>query len=362
MPRSTSAGGLFAVEALELVKTYRGGVRALDGLTFGVEVGAVFALLGPSGAGKSTAVKILTTLSRPDSGRAWVAGAEVRADPDAVRRRIGYVGQVSSAARDATGRENLHLAGRTHGLSGRVLGTRVGELLERFDLSDAADRPARTYSDGMLRKLDVARGLVHEPSVLFLDEPTAGLDPQSSVQLRAEIGRLSHDEGRTVLLTTRDLDEADRLVCELAIVDRGQVVAQGSPGQLKADLRRDTVTVELAPRVEPDHRREITARTALDRVPIVRDVVVAASRVIARADAGAGAVPAVVAALEGAGVGVAAVTVARPSLDDVYLRYTGHRYTGHSWFGAGGRFGVGSVSSRRAADPEDGRAAAPVPR
>ncbi|HJP71034.1 MAG TPA: ATP-binding cassette domain-containing protein, partial [Candidatus Limnocylindria bacterium] len=215
------------VVAEALTKRYPGDVTALNGLAFAVEAGTIFGLLGPNGAGKSTTVKILTTLSRPTSGTASVAGFDVISQAEDVRRVIGVVGQRVAVDPDATGRENLLLAGRVHDLGGAALHARVAELLERFDLVEAADRLARTYSGGMQRKLDVAMGLIHRPRVLFLDEPTTGLDPKARAQLWAEIERLTREDGLTIVLTTHYLEEADRLASRLAIVDRGRVVASG---------------------------------------------------------------------------------------------------------------------------------------
>ncbi len=315
-----------ALHAVDLVKTYPGGrgappIRALDGLSVAVESGSVFALLGPNGAGKSTTVKILTTLSRPDSGRATVAGIDVLRAPDDVRRAIGLVSQKSSSDPMATARENLVLAGRIQGLPARAARARAAELLERFDLLDAADRLAKTYSGGMSRKLDVAIGLVHRPQVLFLDEPTTGLDPEARAGMWAEIGRLSADEQMTVLLTTHYLDEADHLADRLAIIDDGRVVVEGTPEQLKSELRGDAVHVELAAATDGP-----AAEGALSRVAGLRDIGVDGSSLRARADSGARAVPGVLAALDGAGIAVASVTVARPSLDDVYLRHAGRTF------------------------------------
>ena len=310
-----------AIEAHDLVKTYPGGVRALDGLGFAVEAGTVFGLLGPNGAGKTTTVKILTTLSRPDTGRARVAGLDVLRQADQVRRLIGVVAQRSGVDREATGRENLALQGLVHGLRGRELRRRVHGLLDRFGLAEAADRVVGGYSGGMQRRLDIALGLVHHPQVLFLDEPTTGLDPEVRADLWEEIARLAADEGLTILLTTHYLEEADRLASRLAIVDRGRVVVEGTPDGLKRELRGDAVQVELA---EPEADGRVGA--ALDRLDAVREVTVEGRSLRARSDSGATAVPSVLAALESAGVKVASVTVARPSLDDVYLRYTGRAF------------------------------------
>jgi len=311
---------IHAIEADGLVKTYPGDVRALDGLSFAVEEGTVFGLLGPNGAGKSTAVKILTTLSRADSGRATVAGFDVGREQARVRRSIGTVQQGSTVDREATGRENLRLQGQVYGLRGRELEGRASELLERFGLADAADRIARGYSGGIERRLDIAMGLVHEPRVLFLDEPTTGLDPEVRAAMWQEISALASEHGLTILLTTHYLEEADRLASALAIVDRGRVVAAGTPDALKRELRGDAIHVEL------DAVNGHDPRTALGRLDAVRDVVVQGRSLHARADDGARTVPAVLQALEAHGVGVASVTVARPSLDDVYLQYAGRTF------------------------------------
>jgi ABC-2 type transport system ATP-binding protein len=309
-----------AIVAEGLEKRYPGDVTALDGLSFSVEPGTIFGLLGPNGAGKSTAVKVLTTLSKPDAGGASVAGFDVLGEPERVRRVIGTVGQRIAVDVDATGRENLALAGRINGLGGRQLRQRAAELLERFSLAGAADRVARTYSGGMQRKLDVAMGLIHRPRVLFLDEPTTGLDPEARADLWAEIERLTRADELTILLTTHYLEEADRLASRLAIVDHGRVVATGSPDELKAELRGDAIVVELAD--GPDER----AVSVLTRVPGIGESLVDGRSLRARVDRGASAVPAVLSALEGAGIGVASVTVSRPSLDDVYLRHTGRSF------------------------------------
>ena len=314
-----------ALLACELVKTYPAGrkaapVGALDRLSLEVAAGTVVALLGRNGAGKSTTVKILTTLARPDSGTAVVGGNDVLREPQAVRRAIGLVGQKSASDPLATGRENLVLAARIQGMSRTEATRRAAELLDRLDLRDSADRLARTYSGGMARKLDVAIGLVHRPRVLFLDEPTTGLDPEARTELWAEIARLSAEETMTVLLTTHYLDEAERLADRVAIVDAGRVVVEGTPEDLKSELRGDAVNVELA-------AHSPAALPALARVPGLREPVVDGKRIRARAESGARAVPAVLAALDEAGVAVASVTVARPSLDDVYLRHVGRSFT-----------------------------------
>ncbi len=256
-----------AIEAQALVKTYPKNVRALDGLSFLVPTGTIFGLLGPNGAGKSTTIKVLNTLTRPDSGIARVAGLDVVKQPDEVRRAIGCVAQKSGVDINATGRENLTLQAQFYGLRGAALRSRVDALLERFSLAPAADREARGYSGGMKRKLDVAMGLVHTPRVLFLDEPTTGLDPEARADLWKEIGRLSHEDGITVLLTTHYLEEADHLASRLAIVDRGRVVAEGTPDALKGELSGDAIHVDLAQVVE-----EGRVRAALSGVSAIREL------------------------------------------------------------------------------------------
>ena len=316
-----------AIEARQLVKTYavRGekhGIRALDGLDISVPRGMIYGLLGPNGAGKSTTVKILTSLARPDSGEARVEGVDVLARPGQVRHMIGVVAQRSGADPTATGRENLILQGRLYGLRGASVRARADELLAHFGLTEAAGRLVRTYSGGMQRRLDVALGLIHRPAVLFLDEPTTGLDPESRAAMWQEVARLAGGEGMTVLLTTHYLEEADRLASRLAIVDRGRVVTSGTPDELKGELRGDAVQVELPADTDPAQVRRV-----LEALPAVRDVVIAGRDVSARSDDGAAAVPVVLAELQRAGVNAASVAVARPSLDDVYLRHTGRRYS-----------------------------------
>jgi ABC-2 type transport system ATP-binding protein len=312
--------GANAIEAVDLTKAYGEDVQALDGLTFSVPAGTVFGLLGPNGAGKSTTVKVLTTLAHPDGGSARVAGFDVLDEPARVREAIGVVSQAGGLDQEATGRENLRLQGQVFGMGGKELETRIGELLGQFGLADAGDRLVREYSGGMKRRLDVAQALVHKPRVLFLDEPTTGLDPEVRAEMWEEIGRLA-GEGLTVLLTTHYLEEADRLATQLAIVDKGRVVAEGSPDELKRGLRGDAIHVELDADAD-----EAAVREALERVDGVGEVLIDERVVHARAEDGARTVPAVLAALEGAALEVGSVTVARPSLDDVYLRFAGRTF------------------------------------
>lgn len=317
-------GAPAAIEVTDLAKTYGKGdkaVRALDGVSFAVPSGTVFGLLGPNGAGKSTTVKILTTLSRADAGAATVAGIDVGGKPAEVRRVIGYVPQKPCFDPTATGRENLALQGHIYGLGRAAIRQRSDELLERFGLADAAGRITKKWSGGMQRKLDVALGLIHRPQVLFLDEPTTGLDPEARADMWAELAGLTVADGLTVLLTTHYLEEADNLADQLVIVDSGTVVATGTPDQLKSELQGDSVMVELA---EPSVNGH--AKAAVESVTGVHEVGVDGALLRARVDNGAASLPAVLSALDVTGVELMSVTVARPSLDDVYLRHAGRSF------------------------------------
>lgn len=307
-----------AIETCELVKQYRGKTRALDGLTLTVPAGAVYALLGPNGAGKSTAVKVLTTLSQPDSGSAKVAAIDVVHQPEPVRRVIGCVMQKTSVDIDATGRENLLLQGQLYGLRGGALKERANELLESLHLAGKGNQIVRTYSGGMQRKLDIAMGLVHRPRVLFLDEPTTGLDPDSRSELWREIAALSSRDRITVLLTTHYLEEADQLAARVGFIDRGKLVIEGSPDDLKDRLSGDVLTVGFD---APPPANALAS--ALDRAAVLRDWTLNGHILHGRTARGAKAVPILLAALDAAGLSAASVTVARPTLDDVYLHYTG---------------------------------------
>jgi len=310
------------IEANELRKAYPPDVQALDGLSLTVEEGTIFGLLGPNGAGKSTVVKILTTLARPDSGTAVVAGHDVVAEPERVRRSIGVVGQKPGFDPAATGRENLELQGAIYDLHGLDLTSRVDESLERFGLAEAAGRAARTYSGGMGRRLDIAMGLLHRPQVLFLDEPTTGLDPEVRVSIWQQIERLAREEEMTILLTTHYLDEADELAGRLAIVDRGKIVTTGTPDELKRAQRGDALQIELVETPEGD-----AALERLGRIEGLSELTLEGRMLRARALDGATAVPLALAALESGGHRVGAVAMSRPSLDDVYLRYAGRSFT-----------------------------------
>jgi len=317
------------IEVADLVKIYGGSgkaepVRAVDSISFAVQEGEFFGFLGPNGAGKTTTIRILATLARPTSGRASVAGLDVTRDAAEVRRRIGLAMQTVALENMLTGRENLELIGRLHRVPDDVLRTRVDELLELMNLTAAAGRPAGTYSGGMRRRLDLATALVHRPQVLFLDEPTEGLDPQSRAALWEELVRIN-EAGTTMFLTTHYMEEADRLCDRLAIVDGGRIVVEGTPPALKRSVGADSVEIELersAGAETLDH-----AQTGAVALLEGQDGVIAVERseggVSVAVASARMAVPALIKLMDGGSVSVVGVRTREPSLDDVFLRYCG---------------------------------------
>jgi ABC-2 type transport system ATP-binding protein len=310
-----------AVEAHDLVKVFpRGNVRALDGVSLQVEAGTVLGLLGPNGAGKTTVVRILSTILGPDSGHASVLGLDVVTQAEAVRRTIGLAGQYAAVDENLTGRENIHMVARLSHLSRKVAARRAVELLEEFGLTSAGDRVLKTYSGGMRRRLDLAAALVANPPILFLDEPTTGLDPQSRQSLWTAIEELVR-EGTTVLLTTQYLEEADRLARDIVVIDHGRVIAQGTPAQLKADLGTSVVSVTLGEHDEVE--RALGLLTPFSEKPPVVENLVIELTVTDGPKAGAE----VLRALDAAEVPIAGLALREPSLDDVFLNLTGHKTT-----------------------------------
>jgi ABC-2 type transport system ATP-binding protein len=305
-----------AIEARGLRKRY-GSVEALRGVDLTVENGTVFGLLGPNGAGKTTAVRILTTLLRPDEGTAFVDGIDVLADGARLRSRIGVAGQYAAVDENLTGYENLEMVGRLYHLGRATARVRAQELLEAFDLADAGDRVVKTYSGGMRRRLDLGGALVANPPVLFLDEPTTGLDPRSRIGLWELIERLVA-QGTSVLLTTQYLDEADRLCDRLAVIDHGLVIAEGTPVELKGQVGGEQLEIRLC-----DVSEQQRALEALDGVGGERATVEDGSiRVPLRERQGA--IASAVRQLDDAGVAIDDIAVVTPTLDDVFLKLTGH--------------------------------------
>ena len=319
----TSASASAAVEVEDLVREYKGGVRAVDGLGLEVADGEIYGFLGPNGAGKTTVVRVLTTLLRPTSGRAHVAGFDVVRDGDAVRRSIGVALQEAAIDPLMTGRELLRMQGALHGFSTRESKSRAVALLDRVGLTEAGDRRVGGYSGGMRRRLDLALALVHRPRVLFLDEPTTGLDPTSRSALWREV-RALNDEGTTVFLTTQYLEEAEQLADRVGIIARGRLVAEGTPDALKSRVGSPTVHVELS-----DGEDAPRAREALAPLGELEDATLGApTRVAVRAAGGHAAIAPVIRALDAHGVTVESVEVQTPSLDDVFAAVTGSRLEG----------------------------------
>jgi ABC-2 type transport system ATP-binding protein len=306
-----------AIEAVGLVKRYGDNV-ALAGVDFDVPRGAVCALLGPNGAGKTTAVRILTTLTQPDEGSAQVAGFDVCAEPVEVRRRIGLAAQDATVDGLLTGRENLVMIGELHQIPRRSARVRAGELLERFDLVEAADRLVRAYSGGMRRRLDLAATLVAEPEILFLDEPTTGLDPRARIDLWRVLDDLVAG-GVTVLLTTQYLEEAERLADDIVVVDHGRVIARGDARSLKRQVGGDQLHVVVA----DEDDLEAVARMVASVAAAELSIDPAARTVTAPTDRGPEAIAEVAAQLADAGIAIEDLGLSQPTLDDVFLTLTG---------------------------------------
>ncbi len=294
-------------------------VEAVKGIDLTVQPGEIYGFLGPNGAGKSTTLRMLATLLPPDGGTATIAGQDLLLKPTMVRRRIGYVSQAGGADRSATGREDLVLQARLYGLSPAQAGKRTGELIEALELGSFVDRLTRTYSGGQRRKLDIALGMVHQPAVLFLDEPTTGLDPVSRSQLWGRI-RLLKSQGTTVFLTTHYMDEADLLCDRIAIIDDGRIVAEGTPVELKRRISGDILSLTV--NHVPDASE--AAHDALRGLEFVREISTEGGRLKLVVSHGGEALPTVLRLLEARGIGVADISLSRPSLDDVFLSVTGH--------------------------------------
>jgi ABC-2 type transport system ATP-binding protein len=307
-----------AIYAEGLVKTF-GDVRALDGVDLDVPEGTVLGLLGPNGAGKTTAVRVLTTLLKPDSGKAVVAGVDVLRQPNEVRRLIGLSGQFAAVDEYLTGRENLQMVGQLYQMSGRDAKARAVELLDQFNLADAADRPAKTYSGGMRRRLDLAAALVVRPPVMFMDEPTTGLDPRNRLGLWDVIQDLVAG-GTTLLLTTQYLEEADRLAHDICVIDHGKVIARGTSDQLKARTGGERVEVVVHERERLTEATEVLRGFGKGETKVedhMRQVTVPVT-------GGAKLLAEVIRELDSRGIEIDDIGLRRPTLDDVFISLTGH--------------------------------------
>ncbi len=311
---SQDIDGDFAVEAIDLRKTF-GETKAADGISLAIPRGSVFGLLGPNGAGKTTCVRILTTLLRPDSGTARVAGFDVMTDPTEVRRRIGLVGQYASVDEILSGRQNLIMIGRLHGMTTAQARKRADELLERFDLLEPGKKSVKTYSGGMRRRLDLASSLVVSPPVLFLDEPTTGLDPTGRAATWEVISTMTKG-GTTVLLTTQYLEEADQFAERIAVIDHGRVVAEGTPAQLKSKVASATLVVHLGDGLGEEAARAAIAPFAAGEPQVRGQQIVAPLRDL-------GSTAEIVKALAQAGATLDQINIAKASMDDVFFELTG---------------------------------------
>ncbi|CAN5288189.1 daunorubicin resistance protein DrrA family ABC transporter ATP-binding protein [soil metagenome] len=340
-PEGTRGSGpaITAEGLTKIYKTRSGKVHALDGLDLNVEEGTVLGLLGPNGAGKTTTVRVLATLLQPDSGRASVLGYDVERDAQQLRRVIGLSGQYAAVDENLTGRENLWMFGRLYQLPSKTARERADQLLDQFDLSDAGDRTVKTYSGGMRRRLDLASALIGHPKLLFLDEPTTGLDPRSRMGMWDVIRRLVR-EGSTLLLTTQYLEEADALADVIAVVDHGKIIAEGTADELKSKVGGERVEVVVRDQSDLMTARDVLSRHCLADATVDEHT----RRLTAPAEGGAQQLVTVIRALDDAGIAMADVGLRRPTLDDVFLSLTGH------------------VAEREVADAQDDDAPVPTGR
>ena len=310
------------IEVEELRKTYPDGTEAVRDISFSIQEGEFFGFLGPNGAGKSTTIKILITLLRATAGRARVFGFDIATQAESIRMLIGYAAQEVGVDDELTGRENLTLQGRLYHMEPAVLRGRVDELLELVDLVADADRMAGSYSGGMRKRLDLATGLIHRPQLLFLDEPTTGLDPQNRAGIWAYLEELNKRDGLSIFLTTHYLEEADRLCDRLAIIDHGRIIASGSPASLKAELGGDMISLAFRGNEQAQRARAVEVLSGLSFVSGVNQD---NGKLVLTAQHGGQSLPQILRALNEAGVDVVDLTLTSPTLDDVFLKYTGER-------------------------------------
>ncbi len=310
------------VTVKNLTKVFEPNIRAVDGISFNLERGEILGFLGPNGAGKSTTIKVITTLLQKTSGKVVVDGLDLDRDPAKIRAIIGYASQEVGVDDDLTGRENLRLQCKLYHVPGGEVDSRVDELLKTMDLTEAAGRRAGTYSGGMRKRLDLATALIHKPKLLFLDEPTTGLDPQNRRAVWEYIKSLNAS-GMTIFLTTQYMEEADRLADRLSIIDRGHIVAKGTPSALKAEIGADVVQLTLEEDGGSDVRAK--AREALLNLAGVKEIKEFDGSIAVYSQSGSTLVPQIVRTLDGAGAVITQLTLSVPSLDDVFLKYTGRK-------------------------------------
>jgi ABC-2 type transport system ATP-binding protein len=311
------------VSVENLVEVYADGTRALDGISFNVGEGEFFGFLGPNGAGKSTTIKILTTLLRKTSGRVSVVGYDLDESPKEIRKVIGVLSQETIVDVDLTGKENIRLQGRLEQMHGSALESRVDELLKMVQLDEFANKPAGRYSGGMKKRLDLASALIHKPKLLFLDEPTTGLDPQSRVSIWDYLDKLNREEGITIFLTTQYLEEADKLCRQLSIIDHGKIIAGGSPSELKQAIGHDHITLSLKNPNDPVLKSE--TKRILQGIPGVEGVTDSDGGIVCDAQNANEIIAEIVAALDRNNIRPTSLSMSSPTLDDVFLHHTGRR-------------------------------------
>jgi len=312
------------IKVEDLVEVYSDGTKAVDGISFGVDEGEFFGFLGPNGAGKSTTIKVLTTLLKKTSGKVKIAGFDIEKHGDEIRKTIGVQSQETTVDPDLTGRENMMLQGHLHQISGEELKSRVTDLLTLVGLSDVADRRAGHYSGGMKKRLDLASALVHKPKILFLDEPTTGLDPQSRASIWEYLDTLNRQDGITIFLTTQYLEEADKLCQRLFIIDQGKIVASGSPESLKREVGADSITMTLENGTAPSETKA-KAKQVLGGISMINNIIESDGGLTVYAKNASLIIADIVRAFDANKIHLTSVSFSSPTLDDVFLQHTGRR-------------------------------------
>jgi ABC-2 type transport system ATP-binding protein len=312
------------IDVEDLILVYADGTKAVDDISFHVEEGEVFGFLGPNGAGKSTTIKILTTLLRKTAGKVTIMGYDIGYQAQEIRKRIGVESQETVIDTDLTGKENIILQGNLHGMRGTELLNRAEELLQLVELKQVADKPAGRYSGGMKKRLQLSCSLVHKPRILFLDEPTTGLDPQSRAGIWKYLEQLNKEEGMTMFLTTQYLEEADMLCRRLAIIDAGKIITSGSPADLKKQIGQDTISLSVEGSSQKPELAE-NARKIIEQIQGITQVVISDGGLVAQANNASNIIASIVRRLDDSGIKLSSISFSSPSLDDVFLHHTGKR-------------------------------------